>query len=114
MEITTTGGGPENCVFEPERQGPAGIFRNCFDASTVSNNAIIGGTGPWPSGNFTPKDVGAVGLDKDGEGLAAFRLCRAKSASCKGPSKYINAGKDRKDLGADIDALISAVKGVVE
>ncbi len=115
-EITSTGGESlrQNCVFEPERQGPAGVLSNCFDGSKFSNNVIIGGTGAWPKGNFTPKDAGAVGFVKNGNGLDAFRLCREKGASCKGPSKYIKAGSDGGDIGADIDAITSATRGVVE
>lgn len=113
-EITSTGGGPENCAFEPDSQGPAGVLKNCFDGSTFSNNAIVGGISSWPKGNFTPKDLGAVGFSRDAKGLAAFRLCREKDATCKGPSKYTNAGNDRKNIGADIDAIASATQGVVE
>ena len=113
-EITSTGGGPENCVFQPDQQGPAGVLKNCFDSSTFTNNAIISGSGGWPAGNFTPRNVEAVGFVREGIGLEALRLCQAKTASCKGPSKYVNAGTDHKDLGADIDSVTSATKGVTE
>ena len=113
-QVTSTGGGPENCVFQPDRQQPIGVFRDCFDSITFTNNAIINGFGAWPPGNFYPKDPGAVGFVKDGSGLGAFRLCRAKSEICKGPSKYINAGNDHKDIGADIDAVVSATRGIIE
>ena len=113
-ELTGTSGGPENCVFQPAKVGPATILKNCFDGVTFSNNAIINGTGGWPPGNFNPKDLDAVGFVKDAGGLGAFRLCREKSSSCKGPSKYANAGTDHKDLGADIDAITSATRGVAE
>ena len=112
-QITSTGG-PDNCVFQPEAQGPVGIFRTCFDSITFTNNAIINGAGPWPPGNFSPNDTQAVGVVKEGAGLEAFRLCRAKSASCKSVSKYINAGSDHKDIGADIDAVTAATLGVIE
>ncbi len=113
-ELTSTGGGPENCVFQPERQSPGRILKDCFDGSTFSNNAIINGTGGWPPGNFTPKNVDAVGFAREGNGPEAFRLCQEKSASCKGPSKYLKAGSDGKDIGADIDAVAAALRGVVE
>jgi hypothetical protein len=113
-EITSTGGGPENCVFEPDKQQPAGVFKDCFDSLIFTNNAIINGSGAWPPGNFFPGDVNAVGFVKNGAGLDMFRLCRAKSDVCKGPSKYVDAGSDHKDIGADIDAIISATRGVAE
>jgi hypothetical protein len=109
--VTSTGG-PDNCV-QPI-QGPAEVFKYCFDSITFTKNAVINGTGPWPPGNFSPKDVEAVGLVKGESGLGAFRLCRAKGASCKSPSKYINAGSDHKDVGADIDAVTAATQGVIE
>jgi hypothetical protein len=110
----TSTGGPDNCVVQPERQGPSGVFKDCFDSVTFTNNAIINGSGLWPPGNFFPKDVDAVGFVKHGEGWEAFRLCRTKSGSCKNSSKYINAGHDQKDIGADIDAVTSATQGVRE
>jgi hypothetical protein len=115
-EMTSTGGRSllDNCVFQVNKGGPASVLMDCFDAITFSNNAIVGGSGPWPNGNFAPKDLEAVGFVKDGKAPAAFRLCRAKGASCKAPSKYINAGTDRKDLGGDIDAIMSATAGVLE
>jgi len=41
-----------------------------------------------------------------------YHLCRAKEPpSCKGPSKYLKAGTDGKDLGADIEAIEAATAG---
>jgi hypothetical protein len=113
-QVTSTGGGPENCIFQPERRGPMGVYEDCFDSITFSNNAIINGFGAWPAGNFFPKNVEAVGFVNDGKEIGAFRLCRAKGPSCKGPSKFIDAGTDRKDIGADIDSIMSATRGVTE
>lgn len=112
--ITSTGGGPENCVFEPDKQQAAGVFKECFDSVTFTNNAIINGNGAWPPGNFLPSDVEAVGFLKDAAGIDMFRLCRSKGDHCKNPSKYAGAGSDQKDVGADIDAIISATRGVME
>ncbi len=112
--ITSTGGGPENCVFQPERQQPAGVFKECFDSVMFTNNAIINGNGAWPPGNYLPGDVEAVGFIKNTAGLDMFRLCRTKGDSCKSTSKYARAGTDGKDLGADIDALVAATRGVTE
>lgn len=109
-DLTSTGG-PNNCVFKPARVGLEGELRNCVDSATVTHNAIIGGFVGWPSANFAPKDVEAVGFEK-GEGLNQFRLCKAKGTGCKGPSKFSGAGTDGKDLGADIDLISAAIKGV--
>ena len=110
-EIGSIGGGAKNCVFQPEKRGPAGVLKDCFDSSIFTNNAIIRGLGPWPPGNFLPKDMEAVGFAKDD---GDFRLCRTKDAGCKAPSKYAFAGSDHKDIGADIDLLNQATTGVIE
>jgi hypothetical protein len=112
-QITSTGGGAENCVFQPDRQGPEGIFKHCFDSSTVSNNVIIAGYGAWPPHNFFPRNLEAVGFAK-GQGFEQYRLCRRKDADCKGSSKYAAAGSDGKDIGADLDQIDAATKGVIE
>lgn len=112
-DLTSTGGA-QNCVNNRLRQQPAGVFKECFVSSTVTNNVIVSGFGAWPPGNFFPKNAEAVGFVKDGKGLDAFRLCREKSVSCKNASKYINAGNDHKDIGADVDEVVSATRGVSE
>jgi len=110
----TSSGGQGNCVVEPDRRGPASVFKDCFDSVTFTHNAIIHGSAAWPPDNFFPKDVEAVGFFKDAKGLEAYRLCRNKNALCNAPSKYSGAGTDQKDIGADIDAVISATQGVTE
>ena len=108
-EITSTGGGAENCVFQPDRQSPAGVLKNCFDSPKVTNNVFINASGVWPPGNFSPKDANAAGLPT----TRVYRLCRAKEEGCKGPSKYAAAGTDRKDIGADIELIEAATKDVI-
>ncbi len=110
-EITSTGGGAANCAFHPDMQGPAGVLKNCVDSLTFTHNAIIGGYGNWPAGNFFPKNVKAVGLENGGH-LDEFRLCKAQGAGCNGPSRYASAGTDGKDIGADVERLDAALKGV--
>jgi hypothetical protein len=112
--LTSTGGGAENCVSQPDKLGLAGILNTCFDASTFSHNVIVNGVGSLPSQNFNPKDLQSVGLAKHEGGLKSFRLCRAKGDSCKSASQYLGAGNDRKDIGADVDAVTSAIQGVAE
>ena len=111
-QINSAGGGPENCAFQPDKQGPAGILRHCFDSVTFTHNVIINGFDSWPPGNFFPKNIGQVGFAK-GTGLNEFRLCKQKDAGCKGSSKYAGAATDDKDIGADIDLVEAATKGVI-
>jgi hypothetical protein len=106
-DFFSTGGGPKNCAFQPRRQGPAGVLKNCFASFTFSHNAVAGSEGGWPGGNFTPGNPSAVQMKdfKDGKG-GDYRLCSAKDGgNCKKESPFRKAGSDGKDLGADIDAI---------
>jgi hypothetical protein len=113
-EVTSTGG-QQNCAFGIVRLGPEAVFKNCFNGMTFTHNAIIGGASSWPKGNFFPKNEDAVGFvnfngGKDGD----YHLCHDKNQppSCKQASPYVHAGSDAKDLGADVDAITAAIKGV--
>ena len=112
-EITSTGGGLQNCTFQPDRQTPAGVLQNCMSSYKFTNNAIVNGFGGWPAGNFYPKGTKDVGFVEAENGTAELRLCRPKDSRCKSPSKYAAAGTDGKDIGADIEQIDSATKGVI-
>jgi hypothetical protein len=56
--------------------------------------------------------VEAVGFAK-AKGGDEFRLCRGKDLGCNGPSKYAGAGSDGKDIGADVELIDAATKGVL-
>jgi hypothetical protein len=108
-QVTSTGGGPANCAFHPD---PSNVLKNCFESVTFTNNAIIDGSG-WPPGNFYPKDQESVGFLNPNHGKNGdYHLCRAKNQFCKAASRYLHAGTDGKDLGADMDAIDAATKGV--
>src|SRR5581483_2985418 len=115
-EITSAGGGPKNCAFQAPQRGPTDVLKNCFGSIAFAKNAIVGGGGGWPKDNFYPKNPGAVGFVdyRDGKG-GDYRLCRGKgepASSCRGESKYVRAGTDGKDLGADMKAIEEAIAGV--
>jgi hypothetical protein len=112
-EITSAGGGEENCAFRPDRQSPAGVFKTCVDSAIFTNNVIINGTSGWPPGNFFPHDAKAIGFAEGADGASKFRLCRTKDPSCKAPSKYAAGGNDGRDIGADIERIDAATKGVI-
>jgi hypothetical protein len=113
IEIGSAGGGPKNCAFQPERQGPAGVFKSCFENSTFTHNVIGGGTN-WPAGNIIVKDFAAAGVrvTHDG-GISRFHLCRQKEEGCKKPSPAIGAGTDGKDIGADEDAIEKIMEEII-
>ena len=112
-QISSSGGGPANCAFQPDRRSPESVLKDCANPVTFAHNAIINGFGGWPPDNFFPKNADAVGFAKAKDGPGEFRLCKAKDALCKGPSKYASAGSDQKDVGADIDLIDAATKGVI-
>jgi hypothetical protein len=112
-QLTSTGGGPQDCVYQPDRRSPFEVFKDCANSFTFTNNAIVNGFGAWPPGNFFPKNAEAVGFAKSNNGIDEFRLCRAKDTGCKSASKYAAAGSDQKNIGADIDLLDAATKGVI-
>lgn len=114
-DVTSTGGGPQNCAYGVVQMGPEAIFRSCFREMTFTHNAIINPAKQWPKGNSFPKnkdDVGFVRVNQGKEG--DYRLCweKDKPASCKKASPFRQSGSDGKDLGADIDAVNAATEGV--
>jgi hypothetical protein len=111
-EIISTGGGPINCAARQPH--PAAIVESCFQEPGFTHNVIVGPHSIWPKGNFLPgsfKDVGFVNFNNGNGG--DYHLCKAakEPASCKSASKYLKAGTDGKDLGADIDAIDAATSG---
>jgi hypothetical protein len=107
-QIGTAGGGPDNCAYQPDKQGPAGVLKSCFEKPTITHNMIVGGT-TWPSGNLTPKDAHAAGIRESREG-GGFRLCRQKQDGCQ-KSPGAGSASDGKDMGADLDAIEKAIAG---
>jgi hypothetical protein len=104
--VSTTGGGPANCAFQPARQGVGGLLDNCFVNALVTHNAIVGDTAGWPKGNITFKNLQAIGFAAvEHEKITDFRLL--PHSRCK------EAGSDGKDLGADIIAVEKATEGVL-
>jgi hypothetical protein len=104
MQFGSTGGGPKNCAFKPEAQGPVGLFESCFSNYKVAGNVIMGGGSKWPSKNELVKkqsDVGFMTAEKDR--VTDYRLNPS--------SRYKKAGTDQKDVGADIDAIENAIRG---
>jgi len=113
--VVSAGGGPQNCAFRPEVQGPAGVFKSCFANGNVAHNIIIGSRGSWPRGNMNVGDAPAAGLAGSGRGKTSFRLCRAadEKSSCKKASPAVGSASDGKDTGADVDAIDKATSGVL-
>ena len=81
-------------------------LRTYFSGYVFKDNVIVGGAAPnYPSDNFFPPNLGAVGFVKYHGGAESIR-----SDYNLGPnSPYRNVGTDRKDLGADFGAILSAM-----
>jgi hypothetical protein len=112
-QLTSTGGGTSNCASKQPQ--PEAVLSSCFQDINFTHNVVVGSGGAWPKENFLPgsfSDVGFVNFNKGSGG--DYRLCKGPGQpdSCKRTSKYVKAGTDGKDLGADIDAIAAATAGV--
>jgi len=105
-DVESEGGGPTNCAYQPQQQGPGNVIKNCFVNSSFTHNLMIG-DGGWPSGNPSVKDMRAAGIRQLTEpGGKPYELCKEKSGDeCNKVSPALGAGTDGKDLGADLEKL---------
>jgi len=77
----------------------------CFSPYTMNDNVLIGGSGPWPIGNYLPASPAAVRF-------VNYNNANGGDYRVLSTSPYHNAGTDGKDLGADIAAVNSHISGV--
>jgi hypothetical protein len=100
-------GGTNNCASS---NVATTILKNCFTPYVFTHNGLIGPSAHfspsnWPAGNFFPASTAAVQFaNYNGGNGGDYHLVSG--------SPYKNAGTDGKDLGADINALNSAIVGV--
>lgn len=100
-------GGSNNCAIHDL---PSTTMAACFTNWTLSSNAVIAvpnnsPSSSWPAGNFFPLNAAAVQFVNYNNGNGGdYHLLSS--------SPYKNAATDGKDLGADIDAVLSATAGV--
>jgi hypothetical protein len=105
--VWSTGGGVTNCAFHDIALT---TFNACFSSSAFTANAIIGTSSKymaatWPSGNYFPTSAMNVEFVNYNGGIGGDYHLQASSP-------YKNKGTDGKDLGADIDAVNSAIASV--
>src|SRR5438067_1023252 len=85
--------------------GNAAKLAACFSPYAMTHNALIGGSGTWPAGNYLPPSAVAVQfVNYNNANGGDYRL--------RATSPYHNASTDGKDLGADINAVNSHTNGV--
>jgi Putative Ig domain len=99
-------GGTANCAYWDK---PVTTFNGCFASNPFNSNAVIAApanfpASTWPSGNFFPGSAAAVQFVNYNNGNGGdYHLLPS--------SPYKNAGTDGRDLGADIDAILSSTAG---
>jgi hypothetical protein len=80
-----------------------GTIATYFPNSTFLRGIWAGSNpGSYPSGNFYPANLGQVG----------FVDLANRDYHLSDTSLYLGAGLDGKDVGADIDTILSATSGV--
>jgi hypothetical protein len=85
--------------------GNAAKLKACFSPYAMTHNALIGGTGAWPAGNYLPTNPAVVKFVNYNNGNGGnYALISS--------SPYHKAGTDGKDLGADINAVNLHTQGV--
>ena len=104
---STGAGGLANCAVH---DFPLVTFNACFSLYTFAANAIIAPpasapTAKWPAGNLFPTAAESVQfVNYNGGNGGDYHL--------QASSPYKRLGTDGKDLGADVDAVMSATAGV--
>jgi hypothetical protein len=103
---STGSGSAANCAFYDV---PLTTFNACFTGSVFANNAIVAppssASAAWPAKNFFPGSMAAIQfVNYNGGSGGDYHL--------QPSSPYKGKGTDRKDIGADMDAVNSAVAGV--
>jgi Putative Ig domain len=99
-------GGTANCAYWDT---PLTTLNACFSPYLFTTNAIIAspaayGVSIWPANNFFPADAAAVQfVNYNGGNGGDYHLLAS--------SPYKNVGNDGKDLGADVDAVSTAIAG---
>jgi Putative Ig domain len=99
--------GLANCAAH---DSPLTTFNACFGPYTVASNSIIGASAAfpsskWPEGNFSPASADVVQF-------VNYNSANGGDYHLQPSSPYKAAATDGKDLGADVDAILSATAGI--
>jgi hypothetical protein len=96
---------------------PNGTWNTVADVSTsvFTNNVIVGGAevaAAYPRGNVYPASYAELGL-VGGPGAATSPSATLEQLALSPASPFRGRGTDGRDIGADIAAVLAAIKGVV-
>jgi hypothetical protein len=103
---STGSGGSKNCAYNDI---PVSTLNACFSNFSFAANSIVSAPSStltkWPSNNFFPKSTSAVQFVNYNDGNGGdYRLLSS--------SPYKGKGTDGKDLGADLEAINTAMATV--
>jgi hypothetical protein len=101
--LAVLNGGSTGCT--DNKTSNAAKLAACFSPYTMSHNALIGGSGVWPAGNYLPATPAGVQF-------VNYNNANGGNYTLLSTSPYHNAATDGKDLGADITAVNSHTSGV--
>lgn len=111
--VASAGGGPDSCASRTQALGSEAVLQACFDPYSFDRNLIVSARGSFPKGNISVSSPEAAGIrDLKGTVSKDPRLCHAKGPGCGKASPGTGAASDGRDLGADIDAIETAIAGV--
>jgi hypothetical protein len=105
--VWSAGGGQANCAHT---NFPVQNLNGCFTGYKFASNAIIGSPSQyppsqWPANNWFPSSTNAVLF-------VNYASANAGNYQLLSASPFRNKGTDGKDLGADIEGVLSATEGV--
>ncbi len=111
--IGSAGGGPESCAGKSQAMGGEAVVESCFESPKFENNLIISERGSFPKQNIVVSSAADAGVRDLKDTVAKDpRLCGEREAGCSKASRGVKAGNDKRDIGADVDAVEAAVSGV--
>ena len=88
-------------------------MQTCFDPYKFDKNLIVSARESFPKGNITVGSSEGAGVRDLKDAISKDpRLCHSKGPGCSKVSPGASAGSDGRDLGADIDAIETAIAGV--
>jgi hypothetical protein len=111
--VGSAGGGPESCAGKSQGQGAEAVMQACFDPYKFDRNLIVSARESFPKGNITVGSSEGAGVRDLKDAISKDpRLCHSKGPGCSKVSPGASAGSDGRDLGADIDAIETAIAGL--
>jgi hypothetical protein len=99
----TAQGGSQDCSYQVIGEA---MLNSCFSSYEFNHNALIASPKAWPASiwpdqNFFPSSTTTVSFSSLLAQLSGYLL--------QSSSPYKNAGTDGKDLGADVNAVLTAI-----